>query len=77
MIRYLPDDSLAALAPEEPPPFGQVRVVVAERVFRTGRQSLLVDAAGRWHVRLVNRTNDTTVEVPEAKAAEWRRRLTR
>jgi len=50
--------------------------VLAWRVFRTGRQSLERDDDGRHYVHLVNRTNDTRVEIPEQKVEEWRRRLT-
>ena len=44
------------------------------RVFRTGKQFLWREGDGedaRWFVRLVNRTNDTTVEIPFDRVQAW------
>jgi hypothetical protein len=49
--------------------------VVRDKVFRTGRQRLIVDRAGRWYVTLQNRTNDTWIEIPEDKVDAWREAL--
>ena len=43
---------------------------VAQRVFRTGKQSL-ISHGGRWFVRLVNRTNDTVVEIAADRVPAW------
>ena len=46
---------------------------LAEKVFRTGVQSLHFDeGTGKFYVHLLNTTNDTWVEISLPKAGVWR-----
>lgn len=42
--------------------------VLVERVFRIGKQSLMVNEAGEFFLRLQNRTMDTTYPIPRDRA---------
>ena len=52
------------------------RAVIAERVFRTGRQQLLWNPARkRWFMLIQNRTYFSVCEVPADRVELWKRAL--
>lgn len=50
------------------------QTVLASRVFKTGKQSLIACSNGKFYIRLENpsRTNNTTIEILPEKVSVWK-----